>query len=64
MYVKVIRPSFEVVKEGRIFWDYLSFYFFLRSLEIDDTLPSLISLPTPETTPGATRISLVTFSKL
>jgi hypothetical protein len=23
--LSVFRPSFEVVKEGRIFWDYLSF---------------------------------------
>jgi hypothetical protein len=42
----VIRPDFEVVKEGRISQDDLSFYFFLRSLGINHLLPSFFSYNT------------------
>jgi hypothetical protein len=62
--LSVIRPTFEVVKEGRIFWDYLSFLLLSKVSSVRSSFAKLLPLPSPETIPETTRINLVTSSKL
>jgi hypothetical protein len=62
--LSVIRPDFEVVKEGRILWDYLSFLLSFKGSGDRSYFAKPHPLPTPEITPEATRISLVTSGEL
>jgi hypothetical protein len=62
--LRVFRPSFEVVKEGRILLDYLSFLLLLKESGDTSSFAKPHSLPSPETTPEVTRIGLVTPGKL
>ena len=59
-----IRPSFEVVREGLILLDYLSFLLFLKESGETSSFAKPHSLPSPETTPEATRINLMTSDKI
>jgi hypothetical protein len=58
--LSVLRPNFEVVKEGRILLDYLPFLLLYKVFG-DRTY---FDKPNPKTPPEGTRISLVTPSKL
>jgi hypothetical protein len=58
--LSVLRPSFEVVKEGRIFWDYLSIILLFKVSGVRSSFAKPHSLPPPETIPEATRINLET----
>jgi hypothetical protein len=62
--LSVIRPDFEVVREGWILLDYLSFLLLLKVSGVRSSFAKLHPLPSPETIPEATRISLVTSGKL
>jgi hypothetical protein len=61
----VVRPDFEVFKEGRILIDYLSFLLLFKVSGVRSSFAKhLPPFPSPETIPEATRINLVTSGKL
>jgi hypothetical protein len=61
--LSLFRPSFELVKEGRILKDYLSFLLLFKVSGVRSSFTKLLPLPSPEITTEATRISLVTNGK-
>jgi hypothetical protein len=64
MYVSVLRPFFEVVKEGWILLDYSSFVPLIKVSGDRSSFAKLHLFPPSETTPEATRIRLVTSGEL
>jgi hypothetical protein len=62
--LSLFRPSFEVVKEGRISLDHLSSLLLFKVSGHRSSFAKPHSLPSPETTPEATRINLLTSGKL
>jgi hypothetical protein len=60
----LFRPSFEVVKEGRIFQDDLSFLFLFKVSGDRSSFAKLLPLPFPENIPEANRFNLVTSGEL